>query len=214
MIPIADSRELVRGSGLPESALVIVGTDHRLADPEPLAAMLDAANLSLPTLCLGIDVTWWGGSPRKRGVPEGHDRPRLGGRPCLLKTGVLPGGPVRRPEPRSMPTDRTQLRRRWPTARGSHQEDSQGEGRTVPPVCDLARRPTRSTRSPRATPEGEGSEQRGQNRVEAPRVRGSDPEVQAEPNNTGFPGLERRAQYSVRFADPVEVGPGPADTGG
>ena len=37
VIPIADSRELVRASGLPESALVVVGNDHRLADPEPLA---------------------------------------------------------------------------------------------------------------------------------------------------------------------------------
>jgi hypothetical protein len=42
VIPIADSRELVRISGLPESALIIVGTDHRLADPEPLRAMLEA----------------------------------------------------------------------------------------------------------------------------------------------------------------------------
>ncbi|QEH38530.1 Alpha/beta hydrolase family protein [Aquisphaera giovannonii] len=42
VIPIADSRELVRSSGLPDSALVVVGTDHRLADPEPLAAMRDA----------------------------------------------------------------------------------------------------------------------------------------------------------------------------
>ena len=66
VIPIADSRELVHARGLPESALVVVGNDHRLADPEPLAAMLEAATLSVPTLCLGIDVTWWGGSPRKR----------------------------------------------------------------------------------------------------------------------------------------------------
>jgi hypothetical protein len=41
-IPIADSRELVRASGLPESDLVVVGTDHRLADPEPIQAMLEA----------------------------------------------------------------------------------------------------------------------------------------------------------------------------
>jgi hypothetical protein len=27
---------------LPESALVEIGTDHRLADPEPLRAMLEA----------------------------------------------------------------------------------------------------------------------------------------------------------------------------
>ena len=42
MIPIADSRELVQASGQPESALIIVGGDHRLADPEPLRAMLEA----------------------------------------------------------------------------------------------------------------------------------------------------------------------------
>ena len=42
VIPIGESRELVRVSGLPESALVIVGSDHRLADPEPLRAMLEA----------------------------------------------------------------------------------------------------------------------------------------------------------------------------
>ena len=42
VIPIADSRGLVRASGLPESALTVVGDDHRLADPEPLAAMLGA----------------------------------------------------------------------------------------------------------------------------------------------------------------------------
>jgi hypothetical protein len=40
VIPIADSREFVQASALPESALVIVGNDHRLADHEPLAAML------------------------------------------------------------------------------------------------------------------------------------------------------------------------------
>ena len=42
VIPIADSRELVTNSVLSESALVIVGTDHRLADPEPLEAVLRA----------------------------------------------------------------------------------------------------------------------------------------------------------------------------
>ncbi len=45
VIPFADSAELVRASGLPESALINVGTDHRLADPEPLAAMLRACEL-------------------------------------------------------------------------------------------------------------------------------------------------------------------------
>jgi hypothetical protein len=42
VIPFVESEELVRASGLPECALVVVGIDHRLADPEPLAAMLEA----------------------------------------------------------------------------------------------------------------------------------------------------------------------------
>jgi hypothetical protein len=42
VIPFVESQELVRQSGLPETALVAVGTDHRLADPEPLNAMLRA----------------------------------------------------------------------------------------------------------------------------------------------------------------------------
>ncbi len=42
VVPIAHSRELVARSGLPLTALVIVGTDHRLADPEPLSALLAA----------------------------------------------------------------------------------------------------------------------------------------------------------------------------
>ena len=39
---IADSEELVKNSGLPPEALIEVGDDHRLADPEPLDAMLEA----------------------------------------------------------------------------------------------------------------------------------------------------------------------------
>ena len=42
VVPFADSEELVRAGGLPPSALIEVGTDHRLADPEPLMAMLAA----------------------------------------------------------------------------------------------------------------------------------------------------------------------------
>jgi Alpha/beta hydrolase family len=42
VVPFADSEALVRNSGLPAPALVEVGNDHRLADPEPLAAMLRA----------------------------------------------------------------------------------------------------------------------------------------------------------------------------
>jgi alpha-beta hydrolase superfamily lysophospholipase len=42
VVPFAESEELVRNSGLPASALFEVGTDHRLADPEPLEKMLEA----------------------------------------------------------------------------------------------------------------------------------------------------------------------------
>ena len=42
VVPFGDSEELVRNSGLPASALIEVGSDHRLADPEPLTAMLEA----------------------------------------------------------------------------------------------------------------------------------------------------------------------------
>src|SRR5438067_1280461 len=42
VVPFSDSEELVRNTGLPTSALVEVGSDHRLADREPLAAMLRA----------------------------------------------------------------------------------------------------------------------------------------------------------------------------
>jgi hypothetical protein len=42
VVPFADSEELVKNSGLPASALVEVGGDHRLADPEPLAKMMAA----------------------------------------------------------------------------------------------------------------------------------------------------------------------------
>ena len=42
VVPFSDSVELVRNSGLPESALIVVGHEHRLADPESLAKMVEA----------------------------------------------------------------------------------------------------------------------------------------------------------------------------
>ena len=42
VVPFANSLELLSYSGLPETALIEVGTDHRLADEEPLARMLSA----------------------------------------------------------------------------------------------------------------------------------------------------------------------------
>ena len=62
IVPFADSEELARTS---EATLIEVGTDHRLADPEPLAAMSAAVALATPILCLGIDVAWWGGQRNK-----------------------------------------------------------------------------------------------------------------------------------------------------
>jgi hypothetical protein len=42
VVPFLDSVELVRNSGLPESALIVVGTEHRLADEESLEKMVEA----------------------------------------------------------------------------------------------------------------------------------------------------------------------------
>ena len=42
VVAFAHSEELVTNSGLPATALVEVGSDHRLADPEPLKAMRQA----------------------------------------------------------------------------------------------------------------------------------------------------------------------------
>ncbi len=40
VVPFLDSAELVRNSGLPSESLIVVGHEHRLADPESLAKML------------------------------------------------------------------------------------------------------------------------------------------------------------------------------
>lgn len=42
VIPFAHSQELVHNSGLPPSALIEIGSDHRLADEESLRKMLEA----------------------------------------------------------------------------------------------------------------------------------------------------------------------------
>jgi alpha/beta hydrolase family protein len=47
VVPFADSEELVRASA--NVTLLEVGADHRLADPEPLAAMLKACELAHQT---------------------------------------------------------------------------------------------------------------------------------------------------------------------
>ena len=45
VVPFADSEELVRNSRLPAWTLIEIGSDHRLADSEPLAAMLRAGTV-------------------------------------------------------------------------------------------------------------------------------------------------------------------------
>ena len=42
VVAFADSEELLANSGLPPDALIEIGDDHRLADPKPLKAMLEA----------------------------------------------------------------------------------------------------------------------------------------------------------------------------
>ncbi len=42
VVPFGDSAELLSKSGLSETFLIEVGRDHRLADPEPLEALLRA----------------------------------------------------------------------------------------------------------------------------------------------------------------------------
>lgn len=46
VIPFADSVELTTRSSLPETAVIEVGQDHRLADPEPLEALLRAVTVA------------------------------------------------------------------------------------------------------------------------------------------------------------------------
>jgi len=45
VVPFADSEELIRNSRLPREALIEVGGDHRLADPESLKVMLEACGV-------------------------------------------------------------------------------------------------------------------------------------------------------------------------
>jgi hypothetical protein len=42
VVPFRDSLDLISESGLPNTALIEVGRDHRLADPEPLEGLVRA----------------------------------------------------------------------------------------------------------------------------------------------------------------------------
>jgi hypothetical protein len=62
VVPFSDSEELVRNSGLPASALIEVGDDHRMADPA--GEGLDALALAVEEQPLQGD----GGPQRRPGV--------------------------------------------------------------------------------------------------------------------------------------------------
>jgi len=49
VVPFSDSEELLRNSHLPAESLIQVGEDHRLADPESLAKMLEVVERTLPS---------------------------------------------------------------------------------------------------------------------------------------------------------------------
>ena len=65
VVPFADSEELVRNGGLPASALIEVGDDHRLADPEPLRRMLEACSGAPAALNPGVEPAGPGLSSRR-----------------------------------------------------------------------------------------------------------------------------------------------------
>lgn len=54
VIPFADSEELIANSGLSPESLIAVGSDHRLADEEPLSVMLWACEV----LASGEQMPW------------------------------------------------------------------------------------------------------------------------------------------------------------
>jgi hypothetical protein len=56
VVPFADSQELLRKSGLPESALIVVGSERRLADPESLKAMMEACERAVAPETLAIHL--------------------------------------------------------------------------------------------------------------------------------------------------------------
>ena len=73
--PFAHSEELVHNSDLPESALIEIGTDHRLADPDPLKTMLEACE-RLGNQTEPVDVTVYYLemlTPSRRSVPAPRD---------------------------------------------------------------------------------------------------------------------------------------------
>lgn len=54
VVPFLESVELVRNSGLPELALIVVGHEHRLADPESLKMMLEVVEQAVPETAAAV----------------------------------------------------------------------------------------------------------------------------------------------------------------
>ena len=202
VIPFAESRELVRASGLPESALVVVGNDHRLAEPEPLKAMLEA--YPCPSRPFPSGLMLRGGAARRgNGIPSETRSSTLCWTAKPLPTLVSPGGPVCRSEPGPKATDRTNCDQ-MDACSSMRSEDSRREERRVPQVRDIARRPAGGKRSTRPTSEGQGGDQRSRNRVQA---RECEDQIQKfkRANNAGVPVVERRPQHPVGFANPSKA---------
>jgi hypothetical protein len=90
VVPFADSEELVRTSGLPASALVEVGDDHRLADPEPQRRMLEACEGVEGGPPLWLTASW--PSATFTGAPGGGGIEGARAGHCTFScTGLLPG---------------------------------------------------------------------------------------------------------------------------
>jgi hypothetical protein len=75
-VPFTDSEELAKKS---RAALIEVGTDHRLADPEPLRKMLEAWDDGEVVGCLRSRIfTTEGGTARRLCVEWRYGRPSKG----------------------------------------------------------------------------------------------------------------------------------------
>ena len=66
IVPLFDSVELLCNSGLPPESLIEVGTEHRLADPESLAKMVEA--VERVSVVQPSQITREAGVPRHPGV--------------------------------------------------------------------------------------------------------------------------------------------------
>ena len=112
VVPFADSEELVRNSRLPLSALIEVGNDHRLADPEPLEAMLRACEF--PTFLSGPVFGMMTSDEQRPLEPDGGWLPgvlllvhrRVSSRRKSTSPLTTPGRNALRPDRRTLPKGR------------------------------------------------------------------------------------------------------------